>query len=134
MSLIVAKGISKSYGKVVAVDNLNLSLDEGSVTALIGPNGAGKTTTIKMVLGLLKPDKGVVTVFGQNPWDNTTIRQMIGVVYEKAYFPAHHKILEYLQRVCRIFGVAESRALEVLGLVNLQDACDREIPELCTQV
>jgi ABC-2 type transport system ATP-binding protein len=130
MSLIVAEGISKSYGKVVAVDNLTLSLDESSVTALIGPNGAGKTTTIKMILGLLKPDKGVVTVFDQNPWDNTTIRQMIGVVYEKAYFPAHQKILEYLQRVCRIFGVPESRALEVLGLVNLQHARDREIRAL----
>lgn len=130
MSLIIAKNISKRYGKVIAVDNLNLSLNEGSVTALIGPNGAGKTTTIKMLLGLLKPDKGSVTVFGQDPWDNTSIRQMIGVVYEKAFFPAHQKILEYLQRVCRIFGAPESRALHVLGLVNLQHACDREIKAL----
>ena len=130
MSLIVAEGISKSYGKVVAVDGVNLSLDEGSVTALIGPNGAGKTTTIKMILGLLKPDKGVVKVFGQDPWDNTAIRSMIGVVYEKAFFPSHQKTLEYLQRVCRIFGVPESRAMEVLELVNLQDADDREIRAL----
>ncbi len=130
MSLIVAEGISKRYGKVVAVDSLNLSLDEGSVTALIGPNGAGKTTTIKMILGLLKPDKGVVKVFGQDPWDNTAIRSMIGVVYEKAFFPSHQKTLEYLQRVCRIFGVPESRAMEVLELVNLQDADDREIRAL----
>ena len=53
MSLIVAEGLYKRYGSVVAVENLNLSLDEGSVTGLIGPNGAGKTTTIKMILGLL---------------------------------------------------------------------------------
>lgn len=130
MSLIVAEGLSKSYGRVVAVDNLNLSLDEGSVTGLIGPNGAGKTTTIKMILGLLKPDKGWVKVFGQNPWDNTAIRPMIGVVYEKAFFPAHQKTLEYLQRVCRIFGVPESRAMEVLELVDLQEASDREIRAL----
>ncbi len=130
MSLIVAEGISKSYGKVVAVDGVNLSLDEGSVTALIGPNGAGKTTTIKMILGLLKPDKGVVKVFGQDPWDNTAIRSMIGVVYEKAFFPSHQKTLEYLQRVCRIFGVPESRAMEVLELVNLEEASDREIRAL----
>jgi ABC-2 type transport system ATP-binding protein len=130
MSLIVAEGLSKSYGRVVAVDNLNLSLEEGSVTGLIGPNGAGKTTTIKMILGLLKPDKGWVKVFGQNPWDNTAIRPMIGVVYEKAFFPAHQKTLEYLQRVCRIFGVPESRAMEVLELVDLQEASDREIGAL----
>jgi ABC-2 type transport system ATP-binding protein len=130
MSLIVAEGLSKSYGRVVAVDNLNLSLDEGSVTGLIGPNGAGKTTTIKMILGLLKPDKGMVKVFGQDPWDNPAIRSMIGVVYEKAFFPAHQKTLDYLQRVCRIFGVSESRAMEVLEVVDLQEASDREIRAL----
>jgi len=130
MPLIVAENLAKSYGKVVAVDRLNLSLDEGSVTALIGPNGAGKTTTIKMILGLLKPDKGSVKVFGEDPWDNTAIRSKIGVVYEKAFFPAHQKTLEYLQRVCRIFGVPESRAMEVLDQVDLQDASDREIRAL----
>jgi len=130
MSLIVAEDLSKSYGRVVAVDSLKLSLDEGSVTGLIGPNGAGKTTTIKMILGLLKPDKGWVKVFGQNPWDNTSIRSMIGVVYEKAFFPSHQKTLEYLQRVCRIFGVPESRAMEVLESVNLEDASDRQIKAL----
>ncbi|PVX27639.1 MAG: hypothetical protein CW716_01270 [Candidatus Bathyarchaeum sp.] len=130
MSLIVAVDISKRYGKVVAVEILNLELSEGSVTALIGPNGAGKTTTIKMILGLLKPDKGSVKVFGQNPWDNTAIRSMIGVVYEKAFFPAHQKTLDYLKRVCRIFGVDESRGMEVLKAVNLDDAYDREIRAL----
>ncbi len=130
MSLIVAEGLSKSYGSVNAVEGLSLSLDEGSVTGLIGPNGAGKTTTIKMILGLLKPDKGWVKVFGQDPWDNTKIRSMIGVVYEKAFFPAHQKTLDYLKRVCRIFGVPESRAMEVLELVNLQEASDREIRAL----
>ncbi len=130
MSLIVAENLSKSYGSVVAVDSLNLSLDEGSITGLIGPNGAGKTTTIKMILGLLKPDKGWVKVFGQDPWDNTAIRSMIGVVYEKAFFPSHQKTLEYLQRVCRVFGVPESRASTVLELVSLQEASGRKINAL----
>jgi ABC-2 type transport system ATP-binding protein len=130
MSLIVAENLAKSYGSVVAVDSLNLKLDEGSVTGLIGPNGAGKTTTIKMILGLLKPDRGWVKVFGQDPWDNTAIRSMIGVVYEKAFFPAHQKTLDYLQRVCRVFGMPESRAMEVLELVSLEEASDREIRAL----
>jgi ABC-2 type transport system ATP-binding protein len=130
MSLIVAENLRKSYGSVVAVDNLNLRLDAGSVTGLIGPNGAGKTTTIKMILGLLKPDKGMVKVFGQDPWDNPEIRTMIGIVYEKAFFPAHQKTLEYLQRVCRIYGVSESRAIEVLEAVSLQEATDRQVRAL----
>jgi ABC-2 type transport system ATP-binding protein len=130
MTLIVAVDLAKSYGRVVAVDGLNLRLDEGSVTGLIGPNGAGKTTTIKMILGLLKPDRGSVRVFGQDPWDNTDMRSLIGVVYEKAFFPPHQKTLDYLKRVCRVFGVPESRALETLESVNLQEAGDRPIKAL----
>ncbi|UCF58788.1 MAG: ABC transporter ATP-binding protein [Candidatus Bathyarchaeota archaeon] len=130
MALVLAKDLAKSYGKVVAVDGLDLTLDEGFVTGLIGPNGAGKTTTIKMILGLLKPDRGYVEVFGQDPWDNTAIRSLIGVIYEKAFFPPHQKTLDYLKRVCRVFGVPESRSLEVLELVNLQEASDRAIKAL----
>ena len=124
--LIVAENLHKSYGKVVAVKGLNLKVDEGSIMGLIGPNGAGKTTTIKIILGLLRPDEGKVAVFGENPWDNPKIREKIGVIYEKAYFPSHHKVLDYLKRTCRIFGVPESRAREVLELVDL-DAYEREI-------
>jgi len=130
MTLIVAESLAKNYGKVIAVNGLNLTLNEGTVTGLIGPNGAGKTTTIKMILGLLKPDRGRVEVFGQDPWDNPNIRTLIGVVHEKAFFPSHQKTLDYLERTCRIFGMSESRALEVLKLVDLQEAGDRLIRAL----
>jgi ABC-2 type transport system ATP-binding protein len=130
LALIAAEGLAKRYGNVRAVDGLSLSLNEGSVTGLIGPNGAGKTTTIKMALGLLRPDRGSVEVFGQDPWDNPEIRALTGVVHEKPFFPSHQKTLDYIERACRIFGVPESRAAEVLGLVNLQDASDRPIRAL----
>ncbi len=130
MPLIVAEDLAKSYGRVIAVDGLNLTVNKTSVTGLIGPNGAGKTTTIKMILGLLRPDRGHVKVFGQDPWDNTVIRSLIGVVYEKAFFPSHQKTLDYLERVSRVYGVPESRALEVLELVNLHEASDRAIKAL----
>lgn len=106
--MIVAEDLAKSYGKMVAVDGLYLRVDEGSVMGLIGPNGAGKTTTIKMILGLLKPDRGHVKVFGQDTWDNSEIRLQIGVIYENAFFPPHQEVLDYLKRVCRIFGIDES--------------------------
>ncbi|HDI12360.1 MAG TPA: ATP-binding cassette domain-containing protein [Candidatus Bathyarchaeota archaeon] len=89
--LIIAENLYKSYGEVVAVNGLSLKVDKGSIMGLIGPNGAGKTTTIKIILGLLRPDKGRVLVFGEDPWDNPRIRENIGVIYEKAYFPSHHK-------------------------------------------
>jgi ABC-2 type transport system ATP-binding protein len=130
MGLIVAESLSKSYGKVMAVDGLSLTLNEGSVTALIGPNGAGKTTTIKMILGLLRPDKGQVEVFGQDPWDNSEMRALIGVVHEKPFFPSHQETLDYLERACRIFGMPDYRAAEILKMVNLEDAVDRPIKAL----
>ncbi|MEM0313262.1 MAG: ABC transporter ATP-binding protein [Candidatus Bathyarchaeia archaeon] len=127
--LIVVDDLHKSYGRVMAVRGLNLKVNEGALMGLIGPNGAGKTTTIKVILGLLKPDRGRVAVFGENPWDNPMIREEVGVIYEKANFPAHHRVLDYLKRVCRIYGVPESRAREVLEMVDL-DAYDREIKGL----
>ena len=130
MSLIVAEDLVKKYGRVVAVDGLYLSVEEGSITGLIGPNGAGKTTTIKIILGLLKPDSGRVGVFGQEPWDNPNLRELIGAVHEKAYFPSYQRALDYLERVCRIFGIPQGRAREVLGLVGLEDAYDRQIKAL----
>lgn len=130
MSLVAAEDLSKCYGKIVAVDGLTLKVKEGSIMGLIGPNGAGKTTTIKMILGLMKPDEGHVEVFGQNPWDNSNVRSQIGVVYENPFFPTNEKVLDYLERVCRVFGVDESRALDVLKLVDLKEAYDRAIKAL----
>ena len=130
MALVTAENLAKSYGSVRAVNGLSLKIDDGSISGLIGPNGAGKTTTIKMVLGLLRPDGGKVETFGHDPWDNPDIRKLIGVVYEKAFFPSHQKTLDYLRRVCRIFGMPESRALEVLRMVQLEYARDRPIKGL----
>jgi ABC-2 type transport system ATP-binding protein len=82
-------------------------------------------------LGLLRPDRGKVEVFGESPWNNPAIRHRIGVVHEQAYFPSNHKALDYLERVCRIFGFPESRAAEMLETVGLQpEAHDRSIKGL----
>ena len=130
MSLILVDDIAKSYGKVVAVDGLSLRVEEGSIMGLIGPNDVGKTTTIKIIVGLLKPDRGSVRVFNEEPWDNPALKSKIGIIHERARFPSHHKVLEYLQRVCRIFGKPESRAREVLALTKLENAYDRTIKTL----
>jgi len=121
MSLVQVDNLAKSYGRVVAVDGLSLRVEEGSIMGLIGPNGSGKTTTIKIILGLLRPNRGIVRVFDEEPWDNPHIKPKIGVIYERAFFPSRHKVLDYLERVCRIFGKPESRAREVLALTRLDD-------------
>jgi ABC-2 type transport system ATP-binding protein len=64
---IVLTKLSKSFGDVRAVRDVNLSIEQGEIVALLGPNGAGKTTTIDMILGLTRPDQGTVTLFGTTP-------------------------------------------------------------------
>ena len=61
------RGVTKTYGSVVALENLTLGLDAGRVTAILGPNGAGKTSAIKLLLGLTRPTSGTVALFGADP-------------------------------------------------------------------
>ena len=66
-------GVSKSFGTVHAVKNLDLKIDVGAVFGFLGPNGSGKSTTMKMIMGLLKADSGDLNVYGinvtRNPWE-----------------------------------------------------------------
>ena len=70
MNIIEIKGLSKSYGKQVALEGVNLNVKKGEVYGFIGPNGAGKSTTIRILLGMIKKDGGVVKILGKDPWDN----------------------------------------------------------------
>src|SRR5260221_5687598 len=65
-------GLRKSYGKVTALDGLDLSVATGEVHGFLGPNGAGKTTTIRLLLGLLRADGGPVELLGGDPWAQAT--------------------------------------------------------------
>ena len=58
MTLIETNGLTKQYGKILSVNNLDLAVPEGSIYGFLGPNGAGKSTTLKMLLGLVHPTKG----------------------------------------------------------------------------
>lgn len=127
--IIEARGLSKSFGKVRALDKLNLRVGKG-VTGLIGPNGSGKTTTIKISLGLLKADEGSVRVFGLDPWDDGyEVRRRIGVLHEKPSFPKDLTGFAFLKYVAKFHGIAEweKRAHETLKSVGLDYAGHRPI-------
>ena len=75
------RGFVKTFGKKVAVDNLSLDIPAGSFYGLVGPNGAGKTTTIKMLTGLLMPDAGSASIFGNDVWsDVNRAKRAIGLM------------------------------------------------------
>ncbi len=81
MPMTKLTGVTKRYGKTLAMDNVSLEIPAGSVFALLGENGAGKTTTIKSLLGLERPDRGLIDVLGMDPLkDGIEIRRQVGYV------------------------------------------------------
>jgi ABC-2 type transport system ATP-binding protein len=81
MKMMQIENVTKNFGKMTALKNINLEVHEGEVLGFIGPNGAGKTTTIRVLLGILKADSGRVSVFGQDAWkDAVAIHKRIAYV------------------------------------------------------
>jgi ABC-2 type transport system ATP-binding protein len=80
-AIVEATGLIKHFGRVVALDGLDLSVSSGEVHGFLGPNGAGKSTTIRVLLGLIRANGGRATVFGRNPWrDSVAIHRRLAYV------------------------------------------------------
>ncbi|MET9489144.1 ATP-binding cassette domain-containing protein [Nocardia sp. NPDC006630] len=129
---IVAEGLVKKYGKLVALDGLDLVVPEGTVTALLGPNGAGKTTTVRVLTTLLVPDAGRATVAGVDVLrEPQRLRARIGASGQYAAVDEYLTGFENLEMVGRLYhmGVQRSkeRARELLDRFRLSDAADRPV-------
>jgi len=81
MSVLNVKNISKSYGRFKAVDDISFKVNQGRIYGILGPNGAGKTTTIRMIMNIIIPDTGEITLFGQKM--NDSLKQRIGYLPEE---------------------------------------------------
>jgi len=85
MTLIEVRGLRKRYGKVVAIDGIDLDVEEGEILGILGPNGSGKTTTVECIAGLRTPDSGTVRVAGLDPAkDRSRITPVLGVQLQQA--------------------------------------------------
>ena len=91
-------------GRTVAVDKVDLEVGRGQIFGLLGPNGAGKTTTLKMMLGLLRPDRGKIELFGQPP-SSTAARARLGYLPENPYFYDYLTAEEFLDFYGRLQGI-----------------------------
>lgn len=120
--------VSREFGNVKAVSGLTLSLEKGEVMGFLGTNGAGKTTTIKMLLGLIKPTSGSVSVMGGDPSD-PVVRAKIGYMPEIAYYYPYLNACELMSFYGGICGLdaktVRSRTAELLAAVGLADAVAR---------
>jgi len=126
---VEVSNLTKRYGSLVAVDDLDLEVKLHTIHGFLGPNGAGKTTTIKMLIGLLKPDSGLVRVLGQElGWDKPSLRTNVGYMPELPKLPKYLKGVELLDVYGRMFGMSkekrESQTRELLKLVGLEGRGD----------
>jgi ABC-2 type transport system ATP-binding protein len=129
---IAAEGLVKKYGKVTALDGMDLYVPEGTVMGLLGPNGAGKTTTVRILTTLLQPDAGHARVMGLDVVrDAAKLRARIGASGQYAAVDDHLTGAENLEIVGRLYHLgtrrSRQRARELLERFDLADAADRPV-------
>ncbi len=124
MNAISSRGLTRHFGAVKALEDLNLQVPRGGVSAFLGPNGSGKTTTIRLLLGLLKPTSGSCEVLGRPPGDLEALSRIGAMVENPSLYP-HLTGRENLEITRLIRGCPRGSIDEVLELVGLCDAADR---------
>lgn len=126
-SIISTSHLSKKYGSVLRVNDLDLRVPEGCIYGFLGPNGAGKSTTLKMILGLVRPTAGDIAVFGEPMMrrNRLAILKQVGSLIESPSYYGHLSGEENLRIVQTMRGVPEKNIREVLEIVRLTDAKDK---------
>jgi ABC-2 type transport system ATP-binding protein len=104
--MIEFDNVTRTYGHKVAVDRLALTVERGELFALLGPNGAGKTTTIKMLVGLLRPNSGTVTICGHNVTNQTRqAARLLGYVPDQPFLYDKLTGREFLEFAAEMRGL-----------------------------
>jgi ABC-2 type transport system ATP-binding protein len=134
MYIVETKDLTKNYGRITAVNGLNLCIEEGDIFGFLGPNGAGKTTTILMLLGLTEPTSGTAFVAGYNATrEPLKVKRITGYVPENVGFYEDLTAAQNLVYTGRLNGLsdrlANERAMEALKVVGLPHDAERNVAE-----
>ena len=126
--VIRADGLARRFGPIVAVDGLDLHVPPGSVYGFLGPNGAGKTTTIRMLLGLIRPDRGQVRLFDQPlAGQRTALLRRVGALVESPSLYPHLTGYENLEVTRRLLGTPRAQIDRALAIVQLAADAHRPV-------
>ncbi|HEU4948953.1 MAG TPA: ABC transporter ATP-binding protein [Kribbella sp.] len=118
--LVEVTGLTKRYGDILAVDDVDLSVRPGEVFGFLGPNGAGKTTTLRILTGLIAPTSGTVRVLGGTPGRAQVLARTGSLIESPAFYP-YLSGLDNLRLLAEYAGVPSARIRQVLDLVELTD-------------
>ena len=127
--IVQTRGLCKQYGKVLRVNHLDLQVPEGAIYGFLGPNGAGKSTTLKMILGLVHPTAGSISVFGKkvNGHNRLDMLKQVGSLIESPSYYGHLTGEENLKVVQTLRGVPEKDVYEVLEIVRLEGQRSKKV-------
>lgn len=120
--------VTKKFGNVTALNDIGLAIPQGRILGLLGPNGAGKTTMVRLLLGMMRPNQGRVTVFGGDP-TNASVRVRIGAMLQVAKVPETLKVREHIQLFSSYYPQPLTNA-ETLALAGLESVAGRLFGEL----
>ena len=123
--MIEVNGLTKVYGRTVAVDNLSFTIRPGVVTGFLGPNGAGKSTTMRMILGLDRPQRGQATIGGRRYADLKNPLRTVGSLLDANWVHPNRTAKAHLRWMATANGIPKSRVDEVLGIVGLSSVADK---------
>jgi putative spermidine/putrescine transport system ATP-binding protein len=134
MSVVTLKGICRSYGQVVALDRLDLTVEKGEFLTLLGPSGSGKTTLLNIIAGMIPPSSGRIEIDGLDVTDLPTRQRGLGMVFQNYALMPHMTVFENIAFPLRVRRVAERdirrRVEDVLQVVNLRNLGNRKPREL----
>ena len=130
--MIEVQKLRKSFGKVVAVDEVSFAAGDGQITGLLGPNGAGKTTTLRILYGLIRPDAGSARVDGVDVHQDTTNAQRrIGVLPDAHGLYARLTAREHLRYFGSLHGITDGsldkKIEELIALLEMREIADRRV-------
>jgi Cu-processing system ATP-binding protein len=134
--MIDIENISKRFGKLQALDEVNLQFGEGECIALIGPNGCGKTTLIKSILGMVIPDSGNIKFRGKPIVHDHNYRHQIGYMPQKGRYPDNMSIGQVIDMIRDIRGkqeVIDEELIEAFDLLGMSDKKMRTLSGGTTQ-
>jgi ABC-2 type transport system ATP-binding protein len=131
-SVIEARGLTKTYGRAVAVDHISFDVGRGEIFGLLGPNGAGKTTTILMLLGLTEISGGEVRVLGFDPArEPLSVKRRVGYLPDTVGFYDQLTAADNLRYTARLIGFKkaerEQKIADAVAQVGLADAADKRV-------
>lgn len=120
--VIAARGMTKRYGELTALDSVDLTVEAGTFFGILGPNGAGKTTLLETIEGIRKADSGEATLFGEPVWPrNPKLLPRMGVQLQASSFFERLSVEEQLRTFADLYGVGHDRCEEMIEKVGLEE-------------